>query len=66
MPVERPNIPDCICVGKHRAIAIQLELVEKRDHGKRSGPGQAYPDNEIEIPECEIIKAQNAAWHVIA
>ncbi|MEH2553709.1 hypothetical protein V1286_001238 [Bradyrhizobium algeriense] len=66
MPVERPNIPDCICVGKHRAVAIQLELVEKRDHGKRADQVRPTPINEIEIPECEIIKAQNAAWHVIA
>ena len=52
---ECPDIPDCNCVGKHRAAAIELELVEKRDHGKRMGPGQAYSDNEIS--ECEVIEA---------
>ena len=43
---------------------MELELVEVRDHGKRTGPRQAYSDKEI--PECEVIEAQNAAWHVIA
>jgi hypothetical protein len=62
--VECPDIPDCNCVGKHRTIAIELELVEVRDHGKRTGPRQAYSDNET--PKCEVIEAQNAAWHVIA
>ena len=41
MPVEGPNIPDCDSVRKHRAVAIELELIEKCDDRECDGPTQA-------------------------
>ena len=57
---ECPDIADCDSVGKHRAVAIELELVEKRDHSECNGPAQTYSD--IRNRNAKVIETQRAAW----
>ena len=62
MPVEGPNIPDRDSVRKHRAVAIELELIEKCDDKECDGPTQARANDQK--PERTVIEAQCPAGHV--
>ena len=62
MPVEGPNIPNRDSVRKHRAVAIEFELVKKCDDRECDGPTQTCSDDQK--PERTVIEAQRLAGHV--
>ena len=61
MPVECPNVPDRDGVRKHRAVAIELEPIEKCDDGECDGPTQARANDQKS--ERSVIEAKCPAGH---
>ena len=62
MPMEGPNVPDRDSVRKHRAVAIELELIEKCDDWECDGPTQAGANDQKS--EQAVIEAKCPAGHV--
>ena len=46
VPVKRPNVLHRDGIGKHRAVAIELELRAERDDHECDGPCKACRDDE--------------------
>ena len=46
MPVKGPDVLDCDGIGKHRAIAIKLELIPERDGNERDRPAQTGANHQ--------------------
>ena len=62
MPMEGPNIPNRDSIRKHRAVAVEFELVEKCNHGECDGPTQTRSNDQK--PERTVLEAQGPAGHV--
>src|SRR6185295_15561062 len=61
MPMEGPNIPNRDGIRKHRAVAIELELMEKRDDRECDGPTEARANDQKS--QRTVIEAQALQVH---